>query len=282
MTGADLLESIVAATRHEVEQRKRQRNATELVRASAESAPRAEAFHEALRSVDALNVMAECKRRSPSLGVLRKVYDPGAVAAAYAAAGAAAISVLTEPAFFDGSLDDLKAVRAAVELPLLRKDFVVTEYQLLEARVMGADAVLLIVAALDDRQLTALIVAARRWGLATLVEVHDATELDRGLEAGAQIIGVNNRNLRTLDVDLDTSRRLIEQIPNSVVAVAESGLRTSDDLVGLRRLGYDAFLVGEALLTQEYPGRALRALLDEAGSVTRGERPVGSRPARVG
>ena len=282
MMAADLLEAIVAATRHEVAQRKRQRNRAELERAAADATPRGEAFREALRSVDVLNVMAECKRRSPSHGVLREVYEPGALAAAYASAGAAAISVLTEPAFFDGRLDDLKTVHAAVELPVLRKDFVVTEYQLLEARVAGADAVLLIVAALDDRQLTTLIAAARGCGLATLVEVHDATELDRGLEAGAWIIGVNNRNLRTLEVDLDASHRLIAQMPETVVAVAESGLRTSDDLVGLRRMGYDAFLVGEALLTQEHPGRALRALLQGAGSVTRGERRVGPRPPRAG
>ena len=282
MTTPDLLEAIVAATRREVAVRERQRGRKELEHDAAAATPRADAFCAALRSIDRINVIAECKRRSPSRGVLRAVCEPGPISAGYAAAGAAAVSVLTEPAFFDGTLEDLVAVRGAVELPLLRKDFLVTEYQVVEARAAGADAVLLIVAALDDRQLTRLITAAHERGLASLVEVHDGPELDRGLAAGAQIIGVNNRNLRTLEVDLEASHRLIEQIPASVIAVAESGLRTSDDLVTLRRGGYDAFLIGETLMTQPNPGHALRTLLDEVGPIARGDRQVGTRPVRAG
>lgn len=214
----------------------------------------------ALRSSDAPRVIAECKRRSPSRGVLRADYDPAEHARAYAAAGAAAISVLTEPTFFDGSLAHLREVREAVTTPVLRKDFVVTGYQIHEAASAGADAVLLIVGALEDRDLAALLALTRETGLAALVEVHDETELQRAVGAGAEVVGVNSRNLRTLTVDMTVLERLGPQIPSSVVAVAESGIRSGDDMRRLSGLGYHAFLVGERLITQPDPGAALEAL----------------------
>jgi indole-3-glycerol phosphate synthase len=218
-------------------------------------------FRAALGRPGRLNIIAECKRRSPSRGVLRRAYDPVAIALGYEAAGAIALSVLTEPMFFDGALAHLRQVRDAVRLPLLRKDFVVDEYQILEARAAGADAVLLIVTALTDGELRRLLQRARSLGLAALVEVHDGAELDRALASGADIIGVNNRNLRTLAVDLDASEQIARQLPPDVIAVAESGLRTREDLERLRGLGYHAFLIGERLMTSADPGAALHSLL---------------------
>ncbi len=214
-----------------------------------------------------MNVIAECKRRSPSKGVLRAEYDPVAIATGYERAGAAAISVLTEPTFFDGALEHLAAVRAAVSVPLLRKDFVVSEYQLLEAKAAGADAVLLIVSALSPADLASLHARATAHGLDVLVEVHDAHELQVALDAGARIVGVNNRNLRTLTVDVNASERLIAAMPSNVIAVSESGLKTAEDLRRLRGLGYGAFLIGERLMTAPDPGAALNSLL---GITTKG------------
>ncbi len=253
----DLLATILAATRHAVAERERARPA-EAFRLSRH--PRGRDFVEALRTAPAPRVIAECKRRSPSKGVLRSEYHPAAHAAAYARASAAAISVLTEPAFFDGGLDDLAAVRRAVDLPLLRKDFILTEYQLLESVEVGADAILLIVAALDDGALRHLLARAGRLGLAALVEVHDERELRRGLEAGATIVGVNSRDLRTLSVDVTVLDRIAAALPAGVTAVAESGIRTTDDLTRLARAGYHAFLVGERLITEPDPGAALEEL----------------------
>ena len=269
----DLLEAIVAATRQAVVEREAVRSWSAIERAAAARQPRGDAFHSALAARASCNVIAECKRRSPSRGVLRDDYDPAAIARGYEAAGAAAISVMTEPAFFDGALAHLEAVRAAVERPTLRKDFIVTRYQVTEARAAGADAVLLIVGALPPARLRELLGEAATLGLAALVEVHDARELEIALAAGARIVGVNNRNLRTLTVDLETSHTLIARIPDSVVAVAESGLRASDDLVALRRAGFDAFLMGERLMTELDPGAGLRAILDGTTAVGRGGRP---------
>ena len=264
--GPDLLEAIVAATRREVLLREEQVSRAALERGAARRAPRAAAFRAGLAAGGRFNVIAECKRRSPSRGVLRADYRPEPIAREYAAAGAAAVSVLTEPTFFDGRLSDLAAVRAATDLPLLRKDFIVSRYQLFEARAAGADAVLLIVAALDESRLPLLHRAAEECELAVLVEVHDAAELSRALDAGARIVGVNNRNLRTLEVDIEASHALIDSIPPATVSVAESGLRSSRDLVRLRRAGYDAFLVGESLMTRERPGAALADLLQGAAA----------------
>ena len=262
---ADLLTTIVAATRRIVEVRS-EREPLAALRARVERdglesrRPRA-SFAGALSKRDTLNVIAECKRRSPSKGVLRADYDPVAIASGYAAAGAAAISVLTEPTFFDGALEHLAAVHAAVDVPLLRKDFVVSEYQMLEARAAGASAVLLIVAALTPGELRTLSQQARTWGLDVLVEVHSADELAVAVDADARIVGVNNRNLRTLEVDVKASETLIARMPKGVVAVSESGLRTSEDLIRLRGLGYHAFLVGERFMTTANPGAALRELM---------------------
>ena len=259
MTAApDLLGTIVAATRTAVAQRE-SRVPMSMLPAGART-PRGGAFVAALRDSPAPRIIAECKRRSPSRGILRADYDPARHARAYAAAGAAAISVLTEPTFFDGSLDHLTAVRAAVGIPVLRKDFVVTDYQVHEAAALGADAVLLIVSALGAAELARLLALARSLSLAALVEVHEAGEMRVAADAGAEVIGVNSRNLRTLAVDsrvLDEAARLL---PPSVIAVAESGIRSGDDLRRLSTSGYHAFLVGERLITEADPGAALEAL----------------------
>jgi indole-3-glycerol phosphate synthase len=273
---ADLLATIVAATERIVQVRQAREPLADLARRAETRARAAGRFLAAVRDPDQINIVAECKRRSPSRGVLRANYDAQAIATGYAAAGAAAISVLTEPTFFDGSLADLEAVRAAVDLPLLRKDFVVSEYQLFEAKAAGADAVLLIVAALSPRTLAVLMRRAAALHLDTLVEVHDVSELGPALDAGARIIGVNNRNLRTLAVDVHASETLISAMPREVVAISESGLRTVDDLSRLRRLGYRAFLIGERLVTASDPGAALRGLLHGSGPVPL---PASSRDA---
>jgi indole-3-glycerol phosphate synthase len=227
---------------------------------AARRSPRGDACLRALRDAESPRVIAECKRRSPSRGILRADYDAAAHAASYAAAGAAAISVLTEPTFFDGSLSDLAAVRDAVPVPILRKDFIVCRYQILEAVASGADAVLLIVAALDPGELRLLIRQAAEAGVAALVEAHDADELRTALDSGAQMVGVNSRNLRTLEVEPDLHDRLASLIPPDIVSVAESGLRELSDLQRLERAGYQAFLVGERLITQPDPGAALKRL----------------------
>ena len=259
MIAADLLDTIVAATRRAVEARQERCPQAELERRLVRR-PRGEAFETALRTSPEPRVIAECKRRSPSRGILRRSYNPAAHALAYARAGAAAISVLTEPTFFDGTPGHLAEVRGTVDLPLLRKDFIITEYQLIEAAVLGAEAALLIVAALDHDVLAKLVSACGRWSLAALVEVHDAEELRRATDAGAQIIGVNSRNLRTLDLEPRVHDDLARAIPAGVTLVAESGIRTSADLKRLSAAGYHAFLVGERLITHDDPGAALREL----------------------
>ena len=278
--GPDLLATIVAATRQAVRDRRRRRPESVLAPLAPPARGGRARFEAALGAPGGANVIAECKRRSPSRGILRRDYRPADLAAAYERNGAAAVSVLTEPTFFDGSLDHLRAVRAAVGVPVLRKDFIVTPYQLLEAAAAGADAVLLIAAALDDAELAGLSARAAELGLGVLVEVHDADELDRAARAGATVIGVNNRDLRTLAVDVEASRRLAGRMPAGAAGVAESGLRTRADLARLGAAGYRAFLVGEALMTAADPGAALRDLLaggraadavpDAAGSVPAG------------
>lgn len=198
-------------------------------------------------------VIAEVKRASPSKGALADITDPAALAGEYEAGGAAAISVLTEQRRFGGSLDDLVRVRCAVTIPVLRKDFIVTAYQLFEARAAGADLVLLIVAALSDAELIGLIERARSIGLTPLVEVHDAEEVLRAIDAGADVIGVNARNLQTLQVDSDTFARLAPLIPDRMVRIAESGVRGPHDVIDLARVGADVVLVGEALVTGRDP-----------------------------
>jgi indole-3-glycerol phosphate synthase len=227
-------------------------------------APPARPFAAALARAGRVNVIAEHKRRSPSRGAIREDLRPAEVARAYEAAGAAALSVLTDEAFFGGRLEHLREARAATTLPALRKDFVLDPWQVWEARAAGADAVLLIVAALSDADLVTLLAVAREAGVDALVEVHDRAELERALAAGARLVGVNSRDLKTLAVSLDTALALAPAIPDDVVAVAESGIRTGDDVRRLRDGGFDAFLVGEHLMASPDPGEALKRLLEEA------------------
>src|ERR1700693_19579 len=208
-----------------------------------------------------LNVIAELKKASPSRGLIRADFDPVALARGFEAAGAAALSVLTEEEFFQGDLKYMRDARAAVGLPVLRKDFIVDPWQVWEARATDADSFLLIVAGLGDALLGELLALGRELGMEPLVEVHTREELTRALEAGARILGVNTRDLRTLEVRVETSQELIEAIPDECVAVCESGLRSHEDLVRLRAAGFDAFLIGEHLMAQPDPGVALRNLL---------------------
>ena len=260
-TGPDLLRTIVAATRRTVETRRDREPLEAIARRAGGASPRGARFEAALSAKGRVNVIAECKRRSPSRGVLAAHYDPAAIAEQYERGGAAAISVLTEPGFFDGSPEHLVAVRARVALPLLRKDFIVDEYQLFEARASGADAVLLIVAALAQAELIALQRRAAELDLATLVEVHDERELTRAVDGGARVVGVNNRNLRTLAVDVNASDRLAAVMPRDVIGVSESGLRSRDELDRLATAGYRAFLIGERFMTDRDPAAAVRALV---------------------
>jgi indole-3-glycerol phosphate synthase len=257
---SDLLATIVAAAKRMVEVRKAQVSEADLEKSAADRRPSAGRFVRALRDGESPRIIAECKRRSPSRGILRDDYRPAEHAKAYAQAGAAAISVLTEPTFFDGSLAHLQAVSVAVEVPLLRKDFIVDRYQILEAVVSGADAVLLIVGALEPGHLKAMLAHAEEAGVAALVEVHGAAELRIAADAGAAVIGVNSRNLRTLEVEPRVHDQLAPLMPKGAVTVAESGLREAADLQRLALAGYDAFLVGERLIVEPDPGAALRAL----------------------
>ncbi|HEY2435132.1 MAG TPA: indole-3-glycerol phosphate synthase TrpC [Vicinamibacterales bacterium] len=256
----DLLATITAAALRVTEVRAETIPLAQVEAAAAKRRPDGAGFLEALRDGPSPRVIAECKRRSPSRGILRQQYDAAAHARGYAEAGAAAISVLTEPTFFDGALEHLAAVRSAVRIPILRKDFIVTRYQVYEAVMAGADAVLLIVGALTPADLRALLAVTRDVGAAALVEAHDETELAIAADSGAEIVGLNSRNLRTLAVEPELHERLAPRLPTGIVAVAESGLRETSDLSRLERAGYHAFLVGERLIVQPDPGAALRLL----------------------
>jgi indole-3-glycerol phosphate synthase len=258
---ADLLRTIVAATERMVETRREREPFAALERRAAAARPRGTLFEAALGAANRVNVIAECKRRSPSRGVLAVDYDPVRIARQYEEGGAAAISVLTEPTFFDGALEHLAAVRSSVALPLLRKDFIVDDYQVFEARAAGADAILLIAAALEQTKLAALQRRAWNCELAVLVEVHDEAELGRAVDSGARVIGVNNRNLRTLAVDVSASDRLASRVPRDVIAVSESGLKSREELEGLAAAGYRAFLIGERFMTDPDPAGAIRRLM---------------------
>lgn len=261
-TGAgavDVLESILAGVREDLAQRQAE---TPLDQLKAQAASR-ELPKEVLTTFrqPGVGVIAEVKRRSPSRGEIAMIPDPAALAREYQAGGALAISVLTEARHFSGSLADLQAVRAAVDVPILRKDFVISAYQLWEARAYGADLVLLIVAALDQNALLALHERAESLGLTALVEVHDEVELARALDAGARLIGVNARNLRDLSVDRDLFPRLAAAIPDTVLRVAESGIRGPRDLVAAASAGADLVLVGEGLVTGHDPRQAVADLV---------------------
>jgi indole-3-glycerol phosphate synthase len=259
----DILTEIIATKKERVAAGKTARSEESLREGAiaARSAARPHALLSALEQSARINIIAEFKRRSPSKGVIRADVDPAAMARDYERGGAVAVSVLTEQDYFDGSLDDLRAVRNAVSLPILRKDFVVDEYQVYESAVAGADALLLIVAALDDDSLAHLRrVAEDELGMDALVEVHTSAELKRALASGAKLIGVNNRDLRTFNVSLETSIELAREAPTDVVLVSESGLNTSDDLRRLQSHGYKGFLIGESLMRADHPEQFLLKL----------------------
>jgi indole-3-glycerol phosphate synthase len=258
---ADILERIVAARRRALKQAKQTTPAAKLEERAA-VAPPVRDFAAALRG-KGLNVIAELKKASPSRGVLRADYNPAQLAPRLEAMGACALSVLTEPEFFRGALEDLQVARSLTRVPALRKDFIFDPYQVYEARAAGADAFLLIAAILRTAELQQLLTLGKQLGMSALVEVHTADELERALEAGAEIVGVNNRNLHTFEVSLDTSLQLIGAIPEMHLAVSESGLRTREELRRLRAAGFDAFLVGEHLMQAVEPASALRQLLAE-------------------
>ncbi|MFT4293990.1 MAG: indole-3-glycerol phosphate synthase TrpC [Micropruina sp.] len=250
-----VLDEIVAGVREDLADRCARRSLDELAAAVATMGPTRDPMP-AFRA-DQLAVIAEVKRSSPSKGALADIPDPAALAAQYAAGGASAISVLTEKRRFNGTLDDLVAVRAAVDAPVLRKDFIVTDYQLWEARAAGADLALLIVAALGDDELASLMGTAATLGLTALVEVHTVEETQRAIAAGASLIGVNNRNLQTLEVDLAQFERLVGLIPDDVVKVAESGILSVADVRRVADAGADVILVGEALVKHGDPRSAV-------------------------
>ena len=272
---AAILERIVAATRARVAEAKRAADLRAMERLAEQHVPRG--FRQALaaKSHDGIAVIAELKKASPSKGLIRAEFHVAELARELASAGAAALSVLTDEDFFQGSLENLRLASGAVSIPCLRKDFIVDEFQLLEARANSADAVLLIVAALTAEELRSLASGARAQGLGVLCEVHDGAELDRALDAGCDLIGVNTRDLRTFKVDLETAFALAEKFPAGVVKVAESGIHSAEDVARLRSAGYDAFLVGESLMRSSAPGEALRELM----RVPSGESRV---PTRVG
>jgi indole-3-glycerol phosphate synthase len=265
------LDRIVASTRVTVAAAKERIPVAELERLAALHQPRGWARALRTRSASGPAVIAEIKKASPSKGMIREDFDVPSLARSYFAGGAAALSVLTDEPFFQGSLHNLELASAAVPLPCLRKDFTVDEYQIAEARAHGGDAILLIVAALTDAELKRFSQVAHALTLDVLVEVHTGDELDRVLaalgEGGADAIGVNNRNLKSFEVHLETSIELVERIPAGVVRVAESGIATAEDLARLRAAGFDAFLIGESLMRQPDPGEALVALISGA-SVT--------------
>jgi indole-3-glycerol phosphate synthase len=252
------LSRILEAKRREVEDRSARRPLEELRRLAA-GAPKPRDFAAALRR-PGLSVLAEIKRASPSRGPIRPDLDPVALAREYEAGGCAAISVLTDRPFFGALPGDLESVRAAVAVPVLRKDFLISEYQLYEARAMGADAALLIVAALEREELSALIRLAADLGMCPLVEVHTEDEVRTALEAGATVVGINNRDLTTFKVDIETTRRRRPLIPPGVAVVAESGIGTPEDAALVAGWGVDAVLVGEALVASEDPASLVRAM----------------------
>jgi indole-3-glycerol phosphate synthase len=259
---SDILHRILAAKSEEVIAAEIARPFAE-VDAAARAQPAPRGFAAALRAKQAEGrpaVIAEIKKASPSKGVLREDFDPAAIAASYEGAGAACLSVLTDRTFFQGAPEYLVAARAACALPALRKEFIVDEYQVAESRALGADAILLIVAALDDARLASLEAAAIDYGMDVLVEVHDAGELDRALRLATPLIGINNRNLRDFSVSLQTTIALLPRIPRDRIVITESGIVAQRDVAQMRRHDVNAFLVGEAFMRAPDPGRALVAL----------------------
>ena len=258
----DILKKIIDRKRVEITERS-QHTPLDMLLERASDATAVRGFSNALltkAASDQAAVIAEIKKASPSKGVLREDFDPAAIARSYEAGGATCLSVLTDADFFQGSEIYLQDARAACSLPVIRKDFIIDHYQLAEARAIGADCVLLIVAALDDAQLQSLNQQADDLGLDVLVEVHDGQELQRALQLNPQVIGINNRNLRTFDVSLETTLELIDEVPDGCLIVTESGILASQDVEKMRSNGINAFLVGEAFMRAEDPGEALQAL----------------------
>ncbi|MCW2313878.1 indole-3-glycerol phosphate synthase TrpC [Rhodoferax antarcticus] len=258
----DILNKIVA-TKHEEVAAAKNRKSLELVRADAESRVLTRDFVGALRAKIAAGkpaVIAEIKKASPSKGIIRADFIPADIAQSYAEFGAACLSVLTDAEYFQGCADYLKQARASCQLPVLRKDFMVDVYQIYESRAMGADAILLIAACLDDAQMQEFERIARGLDMAVLVEVHDADELQRALKLKTPLIGVNNRNLKTFEVSLDTTLSLMKDIPADRLLICESGIHTRQDVLRMGAAGVNAFLVGEAFMRAEEPGEALAAL----------------------
>lgn len=260
------LDQIVAATRLKVVETRRHADLRDLERRAQQHIPRG--FRRALAetSKNGPAVIAELKKASPSKGLIRPDFRPADLAHELEAAGAAALSVLTDEEFFQGSLANLQAASVAVKVPCLRKDFIIDEFQILEAHANAADAILLIAAALSQTALVMFSRTARAHGLDVLCEVHDRDELHRALDAGCDLVGVNSRDLRTFKVDLETAIRLAGGIPANVIRVAESGIHTSADVARLRAAGYHAFLVGESLMRAPHPGEALQKLLNAVPS----------------
>jgi indole-3-glycerol phosphate synthase len=258
------LDQIIATTRGRLALKRRAADVRALERKAAERQPRG--FRRGLESVAAngIAVIAELKKASPSKGLIRASFDPETLARELAEGGAAALSVLTEPEFFQGSLENLRIASQVSGLPCLRKDFIVDEIQIIEARAHGADAILLIVAALEQPDLEGLAARARGQQLDVLCEAHDEEELQRAIDAGCTLIGVNSRNLRTFQVDLNTAYRLAKKLPPGVLAVAESGIGSPREIAELRSVGYEAFLIGESLMKAAFPGSALRRLIAAA------------------
>lgn len=266
LSAGGILDRIVEAKSVRLESARRERSLSAMIElAGIASRSARSSLAEALEPADQVKIIAEIKQRSPSKGIIREDFDPVRIAESYAGGGAAALSVLCEADFFGGSLEHLTAIRDRVGLPLLRKDFIFDPYQLYESLAAGADAVLLIVAILDDELLARLIGLGNELGLDALVEVHCADEMTRAIRAGASIIGVNNRDLTTFGVDLDTSIRLAPLAPGRAILVSESGINTSSDIQRLRRAGFNAFLIGEHLMRAQHPGEALKRLIEDAG-----------------
>jgi indole-3-glycerol phosphate synthase len=260
------LEEIVEHTRGVVRERKASADVRAMERAAAEHAPRGFARALRERAQRGPAVIAELKKASPSKGLIRAEFEAAELARQMEAGGAVALSVLTEERFFQGSLENLRLASAAVRLPCLRKDFMVDAFQVLEARANGADAILLIVAALTDEELRRLRAAAREYEMDVLCEVHDAAELERALPLECECVGVNSRDLRTFEVSLERACELAAQLPAQAVKVAESGIHTAAEMQRLRAAGYDAFLIGESLMRESRPGGALAHLLRMVGS----------------
>jgi indole-3-glycerol phosphate synthase len=258
------LDQIVKSTRGKVAEAKRTADLRDLEQRAEHHVPRGFRWALQEKSQAGVAVIAELKKASPSKGLIRAQFCAEELAKELEVAEAAALSVLTDEEFFQGSLENLRLASAAVKLPCLRKDFIVDEFQLLEARANSADAVLLIVAALSQEELTVLKGGARSLGLDVLCEVHDEEDLQRALDAGCDLIGVNTRDLRTFKVDAETAFRVAERLPKNVMKVAESGIRSGEDIARLRTAGYQAFLIGESLMRAERPGEALRELMRAA------------------